>query len=65
MNWTESLLSTEMAYVKPNVFTHHRPKYIDICQKVSWTPISGLEELQDQDCRQETIQKAEVSMLTA
>lgn len=29
MNRTESLLSSELAYVKPNFYTRRRPKYID------------------------------------
>lgn len=32
MNKTESLVSTELAYVKPNFFTRRRPKYVDIGQ---------------------------------
>jgi hypothetical protein len=32
MNRTDSLLSTELAYVKPNFYTRRRPKYIDIGQ---------------------------------
>lgn len=30
MNRTESLLSSELAYVKPNFYTRRRPKYVDV-----------------------------------
>lgn len=32
MNRTDSLLSTELAYVKPNFYTRRRPKYVNIRQ---------------------------------